>query len=343
MRKFLFIFALLAIALSACRAESNVILTIEDDGSATVGAEMGFDQEFRDLLEQAGVSPDDMFSKLSGFGGEDLQPILRTDGDMTYFGASSSVDDLSTLDLSQEGMDFFSEFFSTFSYEFDDSSARLTATVESPDFGGVGEDLPFDPSAITREVFSANVIVSMPGTVDEHNADEVRSDGTLVWNIPLTGSTTIVATSKYGSSSNSWIFWVLGGVLIVGIVAAATAMIVSRKEAEKAVEAAAAAHAATIQDTPPPAVEPTEGTSVTVNASTEDESDAEPESSLSDSAATENDGEASPSSDTPNETDASNADESGAKTEDSPPDDGTDEPSDGDSTDRSDDGQPEST
>ncbi|GMR01862.1 MAG: hypothetical protein BMS9Abin20_0184 [Acidimicrobiia bacterium] len=292
MRKFLFIFALLAIALSACRAESNVILTIEEDGSATVGAEMGFDQEFRDLLEQAGFSADDMVSRLSGSGGEDLQPILRTDGDMTYFGASSSVDDLSTLDLSTEGMDFFSEFFSVFSYEFDDSSARLTATVESPDFSGGGENFPFDPSAITREVFSANVIVSMPGTVGEHNADEIRSDGTLVWNIPLTGSTTIVATSEYGSGSNSWIFWVLGGVLIVGIVAAATAMIVSRKEAEKAVATAAAAYAASTQEAPPPVVESTE------DASTEDESDTETENAPSDDDADEpSDGDSTDRSD----------------------------------------------
>lgn len=309
MRKFLFIFALLAIALSACRAESNVILSIAEDGSATVGAEIGFDQEFQDLLEQSGVSPGDMFSQLSGSGGDNLQPILRTEGDMTYFGASSSVDDLSTLDLSQEGMDFFSEFFSTFSYEFDDSTARLTATVESPDFGAGGENFPFDPSAITREVFSANVIVSMPGTVDEHNADEVRSDGTLVWNIPLTGSTTIVATSKYGSSSNSWIFWVLGGVLIVGIVAAATAMIVSRKEAEKAVAAAAAAYAATTRDAPPPAVEPTEESSATQDAPTEGEADTEP-ASLADGVAME---------------------------------DGAEEPSGGDSTHRSGDDQPDST
>ncbi len=330
MRKFLFIFALLAIALSACRAESNVILTIEEDGSATVGAEIGFDQEFRDLLEQAGATPDDMFSMLSGSGGDDLQPILRTEGDMTYFGASSSVDDLSTLDLSREGLDFFSEFFSAFSYDFDDSSARLTATVEAADFSGGGEDFPFDPSAITGDVFSANVIVSMPGTIDEHNADEVRSDGTLVWSIPLLGSTTIVATSKYGSGSSSWIFWVLGGVLVVGIAAAATATIVSRKEAEKAVAAVAAAHAATTQEAPPPAVEPTEEAPVTEDAPTEDEADTEPGSSLSDSATTEDDGEASPSNDTPDEVGASNADETGAEIEDPPPDDGAEEPSDRD-------------
>ena len=85
MRKYLIIFALLSIALSACRVESNIILDINKDGSATVGAEVGFDQEFRNLIEQSGGSPDDILSDLPDFGGQDVQPIQRTEGDMTFY------------------------------------------------------------------------------------------------------------------------------------------------------------------------------------------------------------------------------------------------------------------
>jgi flagellar biosynthesis/type III secretory pathway M-ring protein FliF/YscJ len=86
------------------------------------------------------------------------------------------------------------------------------------------------------------VIVTMPGTVTEHNADEVRSDGTLVWKIPFTGSTEIVAASEFGSSSSSWILLIVLAVVIVGVIAAAVATIVSRRESKNAVAAAAASH-----------------------------------------------------------------------------------------------------
>ena len=250
MRKYLFIFALLALALSACRVESNVVLSIEEDGSGTVGFELGMDQEFRDLMEQSGGSLDDILTDLPDLGGQDVTPTNRTDGDMTYIGVESAVDDISAFDFSSQG----GEFFSAFSYEFDRKTASLTATISAGDIAGDAGagDLPFDMSALTGEFFSANVVISMPGTVVEHNADEVLGDGTLVWEIPLSGSTEIFAKSSFGGSSNSWIVWVLGLVLLVGVVAAVTATIVSRKESKKAVAAAAAAAASTPVDTMPP-------------------------------------------------------------------------------------------
>ena len=47
MRKYLLIFAMLALVLTACRIESNVNLDIEEDGSAVVLVEIGMDEEFR--------------------------------------------------------------------------------------------------------------------------------------------------------------------------------------------------------------------------------------------------------------------------------------------------------
>jgi hypothetical protein len=251
MRKYLFIFALFALALSACRVESNVVLSIEEDGSGTVGFELGMDQEFRDLMEQSGGSLDDILTDLPDFGGQNVTPTNRVDGDMTYIGVESVVDDISAFDFSADG----GEFFSAFSYEFDRKTASLTATISSGDIAGDAGDLPFDMSSLTGEFFSANVVISMPGTVVEHNADEVLGDGTLVWEIPLSGSADIFAKSSFGSSSNSWIVWVLGLVLLVGVVAAVTATIVSRKESKKAVAAAASASVDTM---PPPPLEETQ-------------------------------------------------------------------------------------
>ena len=177
MRKYFLLFALLALSLAACRVESNVTLDISEDGSATVGAEVGFDEEFKQLIEQSGASTDDIFGDLPSFGDGDVQTTERTDGDMTYYGVTSQVENLSDFDMgSAQG-----EVFSSFSYTFDDQSAKLDAVLSSADLGAAGGDLPIDPSQITDEFFSANIIVKMPGNVTESNADEVRSDGSLVY------------------------------------------------------------------------------------------------------------------------------------------------------------------
>ncbi len=107
-----------------------------------------------------------------------------------------------------------------------------------------GDDFPIDPSEITGDIFSAKVIVTMPGNVTEHNADEERSDGALVWNLPLVGTKDIFATSSFGGSGVNWIWFVVGGILLVGVIAAVAAIMASRKDSERAVAEAAAAHEA---------------------------------------------------------------------------------------------------
>ncbi len=238
MRKYLIVFAMLTLLLSACRIETNISLDIEEDGSATVGAEIGFDEEFQQFLGDAGASPDEIFTDLPGFGDEDVETTERVDGDMTYYGVTTEVDDLSTYDMNQAG----NEGFNDFEFSSDDDTATLRATLASTDLEGLGggEDFPIDPSMITSEFFSASLVVMMPGTVTEHDADEVRSDGALVWNIPLSGTKSVFATSDFGGSSGSVVLIVLAIVLLVGIIAAVVATIVSRRESEKAVAEAAA-------------------------------------------------------------------------------------------------------
>lgn len=240
MRTYVLAFFGLALLLSACRIESNVILDINEDGSATVGAEVGLDEEMLDIVSQSGEDPTDLLSDLPSLGGEEVEPINRVEGDMTFFGFTTTVEDLSTYDFAGLQGETFSEFI----YEYDDSSATLTATVDATgvgDLGGGGE-LPIDPTDITADLFSARVLVAMPGSVTEHNADEVTGDGTLVWNLPLSGSVDIFATSTFGNTAPTWFWFVVGGILIVGIGAGIAAVMMSRKNSEKAVAEAAASY-----------------------------------------------------------------------------------------------------
>jgi hypothetical protein len=169
---------------------------------------------------------------------------------MTYYGFSGTVDDLENNGILALG-DFAADF-AEFSYSTDGNQATFAASIASADIGGSLSDLPIDPTDITGDIFSANLILSMPGTVVEHNADEVRSDGSLVWNIPLTGEIDVFAVSDTGSGPASWVWWVIIGVLAIGIVAGVAAVIVSRKDSKKAVDAAAAAHAHSTSSTAPP-------------------------------------------------------------------------------------------
>ena len=241
MRRYILAFFALALLLSACRIESNILLDISEDGSATVGAEVGFDEEMLDLVSQEGGDPSDILGELPDLGGAGVEPIERVEGDMTYFGAQTSVDDLSEYEFDGPQGETFSEF----SYDFDDSSATLAAEVDATGVGDLGgEGLPIDPSEITADIFSANVVVMMPGTVTEHNADEVRSDGSLVWKLPFTGTKEIFATASFDESAGNWMVFVLGGILLVGILAAIAAVVASRKDSDRAVAEAAAAHEA---------------------------------------------------------------------------------------------------
>ncbi|KAA3639322.1 MAG: hypothetical protein DWP92_04845 [Armatimonadetes bacterium] len=168
----------------------------------------------------------------------------RTEGDMTYYSVSTDIEDLSTWDGG--GTD---SGFSSFSYTFDDEGARLTAHSEGEDPSDLGGDFGFDPSQITEDFISASISIRMPGTVTEHNADET-SGGNLIWNIPLDGSVDIVAVSSFGTSSSTWIWIVLGAILIVGVVIGIIMLTVGRNKSEKAVAAAAEAHQE--PDPPPP-------------------------------------------------------------------------------------------
>jgi hypothetical protein len=243
MRKYLVLISLFIVVVAGCRVESNIILEIEEDGSALVGAEIGFDEEFRQLISENGADPTDIFGDLPTFG-DDIVVIERTEGDMTFVGATSTVPDLSAFAEDSAAL----ETFSTFSYEFDDASAELRATVsaaDAADIGGDFGDLGFDPSQLTDEFFSANVVVSMPGEVTEHNADVVRQDGTLVWKIPFTGTKEITATSTYGTSTANWVLIILFALLVVGVIAVIAATVLSRRQqSQKAVDAAAASHTA---------------------------------------------------------------------------------------------------
>jgi hypothetical protein len=244
MKKLLLLVAGIALVTVACRAEVNVSVDIEEDRSGTIAFEFGIDEEFRELIESSGGTTEDLFGDLDlgiDLGVEGGAVIERTDGDMTYTGAKQEFADISEVmsDLIGETND--DALFQEFSFVMDDESAALSATATG-DATEAG-DLPFDPTELTDDVFSANFILGMPGTVVEHNADEVLSDGRLLWALPILGGTqTFIAKSEFGGSSLWWLWIILGVVLVVGVIAIIAAVLLGKKQEKQAVTDAAAAY-----------------------------------------------------------------------------------------------------
>ena len=247
MKKLILLVVGIALLTVACRAEMNVLVDIEEDRSGTIAFEFGLDEEFRELIESSGGTTDDVFGEFD-LGMEGGTVTERTEEEMVYTGATQDFDDISDVmadligDTSDEGM------FTEFSFVMDDETAALSATASqsTEDLG----DIPFDPSEITDDVLSANFILGMPGTVVEHNADEVLSDGRLKWSLPILGGTkTFIAKSEFGGSSSLWWLWViLGVVLVVGVAAIIAAIALGKRQEKQAVTDAATQY-------PQPAVE----------------------------------------------------------------------------------------
>jgi hypothetical protein len=243
MRKVPFIVAVAAVAvlLAACRAEVNVTLQVEEDGSGVMAFELGLDEEFRELMASQGADPDELFGDLE----TDLEEgtvTSREDGDMAYQGVELEFDDVSEVEgfLTDASSDFFGGF-GAFSFDMDESSATFDATLTAEE-QDLGEDLPFDPSQFTGDFFSASFLLSMPGSVTAHNADEVLADGRLRWDLPLLGGTTeLHAESEFGGSDFPWLFVIIGLVVVLGLAAMVGAIAMSKQREKQAVTAAAVA------------------------------------------------------------------------------------------------------
>jgi hypothetical protein len=240
MKKLILLVVGVALLSVACKAEVNVLVDINDDQSGTVAFEFGLDDELRGLLEASGGTADDLFGELDlEIAAEGGTATERTEGDMTFTGATKDFEDISQVMTDLVGETSGEGVFSDFTFVMDDEAAEFAATASSEE-QDVGE-LGLDPSALTGEVFSANFILGMPGSVVEHNADEVLSDGRLKWALPVFGGTkTFMAKSEFGGSSLWWLWIVLGVVLVVGVIAIIAAVVLGKRQEKQAVTDAAA-------------------------------------------------------------------------------------------------------
>lgn len=245
-RKTLLLATTLILALSACRAEINFAVDVAEDGSGDVTFELGLDEDMLELLEGFGGT-EQLFEALP----EDQQVESRIEGEFTYFSSSvpfTNPDQLLETASSIQGAD---ANFAELDLEVTDEAATLQATIEAPSATEVLEGLGgsglggFD---LTDDVLTSNLFVRLPGELIETNADEVLEDGTLRWDIPVTGGTVDVravttglarlpeeGAAKAGGSSLNWPLLMGVVVAIIGLAAVAWLSQRGRRAAEAAV------------------------------------------------------------------------------------------------------------
>ncbi len=241
----------LALIAVACRAEVNVVVEVEDDGSGIYAAEVGLDEELQDLFANFGAEDNDFLANFDLDLPEASETSERVEGDMTYFVTTFSFESPEELDavIASASAEASSQF-ENFNLTVDDSGAELDAEIVIPNATeglSQAEGLGLDPTLLTDEFFSVNVIVGMPGTVEESNADRTLSDGRLQWALPLTGGKVeMYAISTTGGGGFPW--WIIGAALLV-LFALLVWWYFTRRSDQQPVKAIQAASAADSENT----------------------------------------------------------------------------------------------
>jgi hypothetical protein len=237
MRRILLLALMAALFTTACRIEANVLIDLNDDGSGSLGFELGMDEEFRTLIEQDGGEGLEFADPFSGLdtGLPGAVATSRTEGDLTYNGATVAFTNQAELqqviaaaELGEGG---------DVTVNWTENAVSISAVIDGiggglglgdlgdaeGDFGGI--DLSSDLSGIADNFFSGSVILSMPGDVTNHNADRVMDDGRLVWDLKLDGSNVDITAESSLDSSSDFPIWAI--VVFVLIAIAVVAWIIS--------------------------------------------------------------------------------------------------------------------
>ena len=213
MRRLIVMASLLALVATACKIETNFGAVIGANGSGTMVAEVGMDEEAQGFLLTDTTDP---------FEGNDLAECegARTReenrGDMKFWIIECDVDDITEFESMMSTSD--NTFIQDFNITVTDTLVTVSGTASAEDTLG-SEAEGFDPT-VFEESISANLKITMPGRILEHNADS-QSGNTLTWEIPVLGGTLDVQASSdptgnpAGGGGGGFPIWLIAVIVVV--------------------------------------------------------------------------------------------------------------------------------
>jgi len=243
MRRLIVVVALVALAATACKLETNYGAVINTDGTGKIIAEIGMDEEAQGFFLQEGTDP---------FAGQALGEIpgattrQETRGDMTFYVIEADVDDVSQIEDMM--LNDSESLFKTFSVTVTDSRVTVSATADAADTLGAQAE-GFDPT-VFEDSISANVKLTLPGRILTNNADRVEGN-TLIWAVPVLGGTLDLQAESDPNGSpagdgGGFPMWIL--VVAAAVVVAIVVYVIMQRR--KVVPAVAAPDP--MDDLPPP-------------------------------------------------------------------------------------------
>ena len=208
MRKMRFLSVLVVLVflvLSGCTIEYNT--SLNKDGSGEMVIQVDYTQEEVDALgELTTDSGASLCQQMWSESQSDLPPGSRVDEQPLEEGTRC------TLTMPFANLDELRSI-----YEDTGVDINRLEIVEDKFYYDVEIDLSGEPAPIEIRFV---VKLSVPGSVGENNADEVGGR-TLTWNLEMGSVNRLTAESSLGTPA--WLWWLLGGLGCLGILAVAVA------------------------------------------------------------------------------------------------------------------------
>lgn len=244
MRRLIILAALVALVTTACKIETNFGAVINADGSGTLIVEMGMDEEAQSFFLQ---DTDDPFEDQDMSDFPNARQRQERRGDMDFWIVEADVEDIAAETQTVLALD--NSLLESFSITITDTLVTVTGTASGEDFGDAGGE--FDPSVMEDSV-SANVKITMPGSITSHNATS-QNGNELTWKIPLFGGPLEINAQSDPTGTPAVSGGGLSLPLIIGALAllAAAAFFFLRKKSADAAGAVAAEGMGNAPQAPP--------------------------------------------------------------------------------------------
>ncbi len=243
MRRLIPFLAVGVVLLAGCRAEINVGMDVESTGAGTVASRSASTTSCCRSSRAAVAASTTWSARYRGAPPPWSRARRATSPSTGSPGHSPRRTSSNTL--LAEGIQGIEAEGTELELTVDDGGATLDATIAIPDATEQAGELG-DIGGSLGEFLSASFRAHLPGEVVERNADSVLDDGTLVWDLPVTGGTVdVFARSESGGG-----FPVMPVVIGIALIAAGGVAIYLLSRRSKGEGAAA------IAATPEPA-EPT--------------------------------------------------------------------------------------
>jgi hypothetical protein len=220
MKRLAALVVLLALLMAGCRADVKLLLDVAENGSGTLAAEVGINNQLKDLIDQLAGDSETIISGLDlGLVGEGS---TRIEGDMTIYSTQVTFDDPTQIEAASAGN------FTSFDLEMTDEGTSLEATLDVAGELDLSQ-FPVSPDSIDPATLEGHILVSLPGEIGDNNADVITTDGHLSWTIPLDSELYMYAKTTYPKASFPW--WIVILLLLsVGLASAVWLAAVRREK-----------------------------------------------------------------------------------------------------------------